>query len=147
MFRDELLFAFAPTHPWAAARTLTAEDIAAQPLLLYQRTSLTARLVSEYFRRHGIHPRTVMEVANIEAIKELAKLNVGVAVLSPWVAHAALVRGKLLMRPLGREPLRRDWVVASVAGRRLNLAEEQFCRLCRSTFAGFRADRRDVPKK
>lgn len=145
MFQDELLFTFASSHPWAAGRPITPDELRRQPLILYQRHSFTSRLVDDYFRRLDIVPSTVMEIASIEAIKELVKLNLGVSVLAPWVADHELARGTLKMRPLGPKVLRRRWVVAHRAGRRLSLAEETFCRLCRNHTAGLRLDRKDLP--
>ncbi|MBI3850238.1 MAG: LysR family transcriptional regulator [Verrucomicrobia bacterium] len=145
IFRDELMFVCAPSHPWAAGRPITAEGLRTQPLILYQRHSFTARLVEEFFRRLDIVPSTVMEIASIEAIKELVKLNLGVSVLAPWTVGRELVRGTLKMRPLGSQPLRRPWVLIWLAGRRLSLPEETFCRLCRAHAASMRLDRRDVP--
>jgi DNA-binding transcriptional LysR family regulator len=86
-----------------------------------------------------------MEIASVEAIKELVKLNLGVSVLAPWAVGKDLGRGSLRMRPVGPQPLRRQWVIASLAGRRLSLVEETFCRLCRNHAAGMPLDRRDVP--
>jgi DNA-binding transcriptional LysR family regulator len=145
VFRDELMFVFAPSHPWASGRTITRDELRTQPLILYQRSSYTARLANKFFRNLDIVPSTVMEIASIEAIKELVKLNLGVSVLAPWTVGRELARGTLKMRPLGSQPLRRNWVVISLAGRRLSLAEETFCRLCRTHAAGLRLDRRDVP--
>src|SRR6266581_4548391 len=135
IFRDELLFTFCPTHPWATAPSISREELRTQPLILYQRSSLTAQLIDKYFRDLDIVPSTVMEIANIEAIKELVKLNLGVAVLAPWTVDKELVRGSLCMRPLGAKPLRRQWAIVSLAGRRWNLAEETFFRLCQTMAA------------
>lgn len=145
VFKDELLFTFAATHPWASARSLSRDDLRKASLILYQRSSLTAHLVNDYFRSLDLEPSAIMEVASIEAIKELVKLNLGVSVLAPWTADKELARGTLRMRPIGPRPLRRQWVVVSLAGKRLGLAEETFCRLCRSVASGLRMDRRDVP--
>jgi DNA-binding transcriptional LysR family regulator len=139
------MFVCAPSHSWAAGRPITGDGLRTQPLILYQRHSLTARLVEDYFRRLDIVPSTVMEIASIEAIKELVKLNLGVSVLAPWTVGRELVRGTLKMRPLGSRPLRRHWVLAGLAGRRLSLPEETFCRLCRTHAASMRLDRRDLP--
>jgi DNA-binding transcriptional LysR family regulator len=68
----------------------------------------------------------------MSAIKELVKVNLGVAVLAPWVAHRELVEGSLVAIPLGRRKLRRQWGMLCWRGRRLSLAEESFVRLCRS---------------
>jgi len=147
VFKDELLFTFARSHRWASAHVVTREDLRTQPLILYQRSSLTAQLVDRYFRDLDIVPSAIMEVANIEAIKELVKLNLGVAVLAPWTVDKELARGSLCMRPLGSKPLRRQWAVLSLAGRRWNLAEETFFRLCHTVTAGYRMDRKDLPQE
>jgi len=145
IFKDELLFAFAASHRWAAATALSREELRTQPLILYQRSSLTAQWVDQYFRDLDNVPSTIMEIANVEAIKELVKLNLGVAVLAPWTVEKELVRGTLCMRPLGPKPLRRQWAILALTGRRWNLAEETLCRLCRALAASLRMDRRDLP--
>jgi DNA-binding transcriptional LysR family regulator len=145
VFRDELMFVFAPTHPWANSRAITPDDLRRQPLIVYQRLSRTARLIDDYFRGLDIVPSTVMEIDNMEAIKELVKLNLGVSVLAPWAADKELARRTLRMRSPASKPLRREWVVATIASKRLTLVEESFCRLCRNVAAGLRLDRRDVP--
>jgi len=145
VFTDELLFVFAPSHSWAAGGAIARDDLKRQPLILYQRSSLTARMVEDYFRQLHIVPSTVMEMGSIAAIKELVRLNLGVSVLAPWAVGGELARGTLKMRPLGTRPLKRHWVIAWPARRRLSLVEETFCRLCRNVASGLRMDRRDVP--
>jgi len=144
IFRDELMFVFAPSHPWSSAKTISREDLARQPLILYQRSSVTAQIVADYFKDLGVVPSTIMEIGNIEAIKELVQLNLGVSVLAPWSADRELTRGRLKLRPLGTKPLTREWVVMAIAGRRLNLPEELFCKLCLQQATGMRLDRRDL---
>ena len=146
VFKDELLFTFAPSHRWRTVRTIARDELRTQPLILYQRSSLTGHLVDQYFRELDIVPSTIMEIADVEAIKELVKLDLGVAVLAPWTVDKELVRGTLCMRPLGPKPLRRQWAIVSLAGRRWNLAEETFSRLCGAMAAGLRMDRRDLPR-
>jgi len=144
VFRDELLFVFSASHPWANGKPINVADLRKQALILYHQSSVTARLVQDYLATMEIQPPVVMEIGNIEAIKELVKLNLGVSVLAPWTADKELARGTLRMRPLGAKPLRRQWVVAWLKGRRLTLAEETFCKLCRNVAAGMRVDRKDL---
>jgi len=118
-----------------------------QPLILYQRRSLTSGAVDDYFRQLKISPSAVMEIGSISAIKEMVKLGLGVSVLSPWAAERELVRGHLKMRPLGARPLRRRWVMAHLTTHKPGLAEETFCRLCRSHSASLPRDRKDLPER
>ncbi len=87
-----------------------------------------------------------MEIGSIEAIKELIKLNLGVSVLAPWTVDRELARGSLKIRPLGGKPVYRQWSVMSLKEHRLNLAEENFCRLCQQHASAMRLDRKDVPR-
>ena len=145
VFRDELMFVFAPTHPWAKGGPITADDLRGQLLILYQRSSLTMRLLEAYFRAQDITPRVAMEIGSLEAIKELVRLELGISVLAPWAGGNELARGTLAMRPLGRQPLWRKWVVVFPAAKRLTLVEEHFIRLCRNHAASLALDRRDLP--
>jgi len=147
LFEDEMLLVFAPSHPWAAGRPISQDDLRSQPLILYQRRSLTSGAVDDYFRQLKISPSAVMEIGSISAIKEMVKLGLGVSVLSPWAAERELVRGHLKMRPLGARPLRRRWVMAHLTTHKPGLAEETFCRLCRSHSASLPRDRKDLPER
>lgn len=141
LFSDELCFTYAPSHPWARTRTIPRHTIPIQPFILYQRFSVTAQLVDDYFRAEQMVPLTIMEIASIEAIKELVKLNLGVAILAPWTASAELRQGALHMRPLGSSPLKRQWTIISAADRHLQMIEERFCQACRKFVASLQTDR------
>lgn len=144
IFRDELMFVFSSAHPWSDGRSLTRDEIRSQQFIVYQRNSVTARLIDNHFRQLDVVPNAAMEVDSIGAIIELLKLNVGVSVLAPWTVEHELTRKTLKMRPLGPKPLRRQWSLISLATRRMSLTEENFCRLCRNQTAGMRVDRGDV---
>jgi LysR family transcriptional regulator, low CO2-responsive transcriptional regulator len=144
IFRDELMFVFSSSHPWADGRALTRDEIRAQQFVIYQRSSVTAEVIDQHFRQLQIAPSVAMEVDSIGAIIELLKLDLGVSILAPWTVEHELIRKTLKMRPLGAKPLRRQWSAVSLATRRMTLAEENFCRLCRNQTAGMRLDRSDV---
>lgn len=145
LFRDELMFVFSSAHPWSDGRPISRDEIRSQQFIVYQRASVTSELIDEHFRQLEIVPNTAMEVDSIGAIIELLKLNLGVSVLAPWTVENELTRGTLKMRPLGAKPVRRPWAAISLSTRRMTLAEENFCRLCRNQAASMRLDRGDVP--
>src|SRR5262249_54068132 len=132
LFQDELRFVVAPLHPWAKAGRVSREAIEAETLVLYNKTSQTFRLVSEYFREEKIVLSNFIELGSMEAIKELVKIGIGAGVLAPWIARAELESGSLVSLSLGPRKLRRRWGVAHLKGRRLALAEETFVGLCLS---------------
>lgn len=132
LFRDELRFFVAPLHPWAKLPRPPREEIANETVILYNKSSYTFRLVSEYFREEKITLLNVIELGSMEAIKELVKIGIGTGLLAPWIAKEELESGSLVSLPLGSRKLRRRWGVAHLKGRRLALAEETFVGLCDS---------------
>jgi DNA-binding transcriptional LysR family regulator len=132
LFYDELRFFVAPLHPWAKLGRAPRESIGKETLILYSKTSYTFRLMSDYFREEKILLNNFIELGSMEAIKELAKIGLGVGVLAAWIARAELEKGSLVSVPLGSRKLRRRWSVAYLKGRRLALAEETFVGLCES---------------
>ena len=137
LFEDEMRFLLAPVHPWVRAGRMQRANFAAQTLILYNQKSYTFRLVQEYFRAEDLPLANFLELGSMEAIKELAKVGLGVGVLAPWVARAELEAGALVSLPLGKRKLRRKWGVAHLRGRRLSLGEETFVGLCQTVTEEF----------
>jgi DNA-binding transcriptional LysR family regulator len=130
MFTDEMEFILSPLHPWAIAGKVSRDEIARQQYIFYGKTSYTFRLIEAYFREEQIVLHSLLELGNMEAIKELVKLGLGVSILAPWTAQKELQDRSLVALPLGRRKLKRRWGVLHWRGRRLSLAEETFIGLC-----------------
>lgn len=147
LFEDELLLATAAGHRWSDGRPISDQDLAREPLIVYRRTSRTHAMLDAYLRERAITPATILEIESVTAIKELVKLNLGVAVLAPWVINEELVKGFIRMRPLGTRALRRKWAVYHLARRTRTLPGETFYALCRRQAASMRLDRKDLPNR
>ncbi len=132
LFTDELQFVVSALHPWAKAGKVNREEIARQHYILYGKASYTFRLIEAYFAEEKITLHSLLDLGNMEAIKELVKLGHGVSILAPWTLRKELKDMSLLTLPLGRRKLVRRWGVLYWRGRRLSLAEETFIGLCES---------------
>lgn len=132
LFQDEMRFLVAPLHPWAKLGRAPRDSVESETLVLYNKTSQTFRMVSEYFRDEKITLSNFIELGSMEAIKELVKIGIGAGVLAPWIARAELENGSLISLPLGQRALRRRWGVVHLKGHRLALGEETFVGLCTS---------------
>jgi DNA-binding transcriptional LysR family regulator len=130
LFTDELQFMVGAMHPWAQAGRVDRAELARQHFITYSKTSLTFRLIEEYFRRENLVLNTVIELGSMEATKELVKLGLGICILAPWVARKELEAGSLVALALGRRKLPRRWGILHWKGKRLSLAEETFIGLC-----------------
>jgi DNA-binding transcriptional LysR family regulator len=137
LFEDELRFLVAPLHPWAQAGGVARDAISEETLILYNKTSYTFRLVSDYFREEKVLLNNYIELGSMEAIKELVKIGLGAGVLTPWIVREELRSGALISFPLGRRKLKRKWGVVYLHGRRLPLAEETFVGLSRTVTEGY----------
>ncbi len=132
LFSDELKFIVSPLHPWAKAGRAAREEISRQNFILYNKASLTFRIIARYLNQESINLRSVLELGSMEAIKELVKLGLGVGILAPWIAQSEIEEGSLVAIPLGRRKLKRHWGIAHWQSRRLSLPEETFAGLCKS---------------
>ena len=132
LFTDELVFVTSPLHPWALAGKVTRGEIPRQHYILYGKGSYTFQMIERYFRQEQIVLHSLLDLGNMEAIKELVKLGLGISILAPWTARKELGEKSLVALPLGRRKLKRRWGVLHWRGRRLSLAEETFVGLCES---------------
>ena len=135
LFTDELYFIVSPLHPWAKAGKVARDEIPQQQYILYGKSSYTFQMIEAYFRKDQIALHSPLELGNMEAIKELVKLGLGVSILAAWTARKELREKSLVALPLGKRKLKRRWGVLYWRGRRLSLAEETFVGLCESVCA------------
>jgi len=112
LFSDEIVFVMAPSHPLAAKRVLRPADVR-DAMLLSPNVAPTA---SRWFAHAVFGPRPPAELRFqflplTEAILELARAELGVAVLSEWIATPHL-GSSLVMRRLAASRLVRPWRIA-----------------------------------
>ena len=89
--REELLLVLPPSHKLARKRRLAPEDLARQSWVLFERGSSTRRVIDDTFAARGIHPRIVMETENVEILKALVAIGMGMTII-PYQAVAREVR-------------------------------------------------------
>lgn len=131
LFEDELWFVTDPAHQWAQAGRVERAEIPRQNYILYARASYTFQMVEDYFRDEEMELNLGIELGDMEAIKELVKLGLGISILAPWIVRKELDARELVALPLGRRKLKRQWGILWRRGKRPTLAEETFARLCK----------------
>ena len=112
LMSDEFVFLMAPDHPLAGRASLTADDVESAQLIV-QRSPLHARrwFMRAVFGRR--RPRLqATRVPLTEAVVDLARAGLGVAVLTEWVAGPYVARGDLVVKHLDTGPLARPWKLA-----------------------------------
>jgi len=112
LFTDELVFVVASTHPLARKKTLTRADLLAHTLL----SSPTPEREGHWFMNSVFgreRPRLRFERLPLtEAILDMTRAGLGIAILSEWISAPHLRGGGLVARRLDSGPLQRTWSIA-----------------------------------
>ncbi len=114
LFQDELVAVVAPGHRLAARAHLRAEDFSHEHLIMYAIDESESTLFREVLVPAGVRPAKVSSVQLTEAIVELVKADVGIAVLARWAVAPHVEAGTLRALPLTRRGFRRHWYAAIV---------------------------------
>ena len=109
IFEDELVFIVSPDHPWAKQGNLEMEEVEKESFLVYARASETYRFLKSTFEEAGFRLRPSLSLGDMGAIKEMAKVGVGVGIVAPWVVQNEIKEGSLVAIPLGIGRRRRSW--------------------------------------
>ncbi len=134
---DELFVVMPAAHPWAKRRRIPWGDLATQVLISYNKASQTHQMLLQRLAEMGAAVPETMEVQLTEAVTEMVKVGLGVAVIAPWAVRMELEAGTLVARPLGRQGLKRWWAIAYMQGRPLPPYGQAFIRICREGFSAF----------
>lgn len=137
IFEDELVFVVSSLHPWASQSEIPLGEIAEESFLIYAKNSETHRLIRSHFDSLGVKLRATLNLGSMEAIKEMAKIGIGVGIVSPWVVREELERGTLVQVPIRKEPLRRSWGVFTHDSKTLSMVEDTFVGICELTARNF----------
>ena len=90
-------------HPLSRKRALKLQNLADQPLILFERGSTGRQHVFDAFHAQGITPRVDMEMTNTEVIVRMVEAGLGVSIV-PLLPSGAVTRGrKVEIRSLGRQ--------------------------------------------
>ena len=126
LVRDRLTFVVPPIHPWAETGRADPEDLGKVQFIIYARATETHRLVEEHFDKLGVRLRPPLVLGDMEAIKGMAKIGLGVGLVAPWVAKREFDDGSLIRIPVSGEPIEREWGIFYKGDRSLSLIEETF---------------------
>ena len=128
--RDELVVIVPPQHPWAARRRVPAGELAGKPLVLYERQSQATDLIMRALLEQGVFPRITMEIDQMDAVKEMVRLGLGLAVVPEWAVRREVGAGALHAVSLGKAGLWRAWGLACLEQLLPSPSLRAFVRLC-----------------
>jgi LysR family transcriptional regulator for metE and metH len=113
LFEDEMVVICAPTHPWASKAAIQAGDFATETLFIYPPKE-ESTIYQFILVPAGVRPAKLQQVQLTEAIIELVKAGMGVALLARWAVAPHVKAGTLAAVPLTRRGLKRTWSAATL---------------------------------
>jgi DNA-binding transcriptional LysR family regulator len=140
MFRDRLALVVSPFHSWAADGNADRSTFAEQQFIIYAKATETHRLIEEWLELEGARGRKPLVLGDMQAIKEMAKLGMGVGVVAPWVAAREIEEGSLKVVSIEGPGIQREWGVFHSPKRDPSLVEETFIGLCEMAFSAMPVD-------
>ncbi len=132
--RDEL-FAIAPKgHRWERLESVRARDFIDEQLVSYERASETFQILERFLVEDGVFPTVAMEIADLEAVKRMVAVGLGVSVVAGWAVRKEQREGSLIVRPLAPAGLHRTWGIVRRANEALTASQRGFISICSTRF-------------
>lgn len=132
LFEDQIQMALSPLHPLAGKKDISMDDVTRESFIFYNQARETFRLLEQQSLQRGMRLKTALQVGSMAAIKEMAKIGMGIGLLSPWVAEQEIASGSLVFRPLPWDNLTREWAVHSDPRHESQTIEDVFTGICRN---------------
>ena len=117
VFKDELVAAVAPAHPFARRPHIEPAELAGTHLLLYNLDRRNSDVYRYVLTPAGVEPARVSLVPLTEAILELIKAGQGIGVMARWAIEPAIRSGAVHAVRIGRRGVFRAWRAATLRNR------------------------------
>jgi len=117
LFEDEMLAVVAPGHPLASRAYIEPSELAAEHLLVYRNDRRDNYVFNRILNPAGIEPTRISKVPLTEAILELVKAGIGVAILARWAIEPAIDAGVVKAIRVTKRGVIREWSAATLRAR------------------------------
>lgn len=124
--QDELALIASAAHPFARRKSVTHEEVAAEPFVLYAAGSRTRKLIEQAFAERGARLNVAMQLESTEAVKKAVQANLGVAMVSRHAVQLELASGELVRTAIDGLAIRRPIHTLHRKGKHLSPLASRF---------------------
>lgn len=117
LFQDEFVAIVAPGHPWATRSWVEVAEFTDQNYIMYNIPDEESQNFMMLFKHR--RPPKVYKITLTEAILEMVKAGLGVAVLPNWVVRPYLQSGQLAAVRITKKRVLRTWYAATLKTKQL----------------------------
>jgi len=129
LFADEMVALVARDHPLAGRQSLSVAELAREHLLLYSSSPEESFVLQRVLAPAGHMPAKLSFIMLTEAMIEMARAGLGVAVLPRWSAEPSIAARSLLPLSITRRGIRRNWTAATLKAQAMTPWLEDFVNL------------------
>jgi DNA-binding transcriptional LysR family regulator len=108
VLQEELLLVMSPQHPLAHKKHIIPKDLARQPFVLFEAGSNSRRTIEEFFTRQQIAPKVVTETENVEIIKAMVRVRLGISIIPYQAMAREVTAGQLSCARISGHSLQRE---------------------------------------
>lgn len=112
LFQDEFMAIVPPDHPWASQPWVEIDQFADYNYVMYNIPDEESDNFMMLFKHR--RPAKVYKITLTEAILEMVKAGLGVAVLPNWIVRPYLQSGQLTAVPITQKRILRTWYAATL---------------------------------
>jgi len=123
---DPLVVIAPPGHPLAGKSKIPPAVLGAERFLMRESGSDTREVTDDFFRRHGIEPRTTMIINSNEAIKQSVQAGIGIALVPTQSVVLEFEVGRLVTLDLDAPAPQRVWYLVNRREKRFSAVAEAF---------------------
>lgn len=117
LFKDEFFAIVPPGHAWTKLSRVESEHFLNENYIMYNIPTEVSTVFRSIFKNG--QPKKVYKMALTEAIIQMVKAGLGVAVLPHWIVKPYIESGELVAIPVTRKGIKRTWYAATLKNKQL----------------------------
>lgn len=99
LWPEPIVLVVSPEHELAKQDVVEPADLHQRTLILSEASSSYRLVLEKILKKHNVQPKNILEVGQIQAIKQLVLQNMGITVLPLVAVHKELISGELQALP------------------------------------------------
>ena len=123
---NPLMIIAAPDHPLATSKALPLSTLKNEKFIIREEGSGTRLAMERFFSDHDFKPKTTLEMAGTEVIKQSIEVGLGLSFLSKHSVELEIAAGRLIALDLVSTPIIRRWYIAHRKGKQLTATALSF---------------------
>ena len=134
LYHDRMALVISPYHPLAGVEGPLDDQLHEHQFIIYAKANESHRLIYQWIQQQTGGTGKKLVLGDMQAIKEMAKIGLGIGIIAPWVAARELEEGSLIMIQADSFDIQREWGVFHAPKHKPSLVEEAFIGLTRMAF-------------